>query len=361
MVPSPTQGASPAANEPKPLIRALRGMTSVIPPIWLMRQAGRYLPEYRELRQNARNFLDLCLTPDLAAEATLQPVRRFLLDAAILFSDILVVCHALGQAVDYRDGEGPILEPLRNSSDLGRLADGDFIEKIAPVWRTVERVKTVLPSKTALIGFAGSPWTVASYMVEGGSSRDFAVIKCWAFSDPDGFGALIDRLVEATICYLTGQIQAGVDAVQLFDSWAGVLPEAEFRRWVIAPTRRIVAALHEAYPRVPVIGFPRGAGVMYRAYFAETGVDALSLDQTVPAAVARRTLQPVGAVQGNLDPLLLVVGGAPMAQSVAHILEQLGDGPFIFNLGHGIVPSTPPEHVTELIERVHARVKTEPA
>ena len=340
----------------KALLRALRGETLRVPPVWLMRQAGRYLPEYRALRETVGDFLDLCLTPELAAEVTMQPLRRFALDAAILFSDILIVPYALGQPLEYRNGEGPVLEPVRSAADIGGLSDGDFGDRIAPVWRTVERVKELLGADTSLIGFAGAPWTVASYMVEGGSSRDFAVVKRWAFSDPEGFGALVDRLVDATIVYLDGQVVAGCEALQLFDSWAGVLPEAAFRRWVIEPTRKIVSALKRAHPEVPIIGYPRGAGLMYRAYQAETGVDTLGLDQTVPPDAARRTLQPFGPVQGNLDPLFLVEGGEPMAHATREVLAALGAGPFIFNLGHGVLPTTPPGHVQALIELVHRGV-----
>lgn len=337
----------------KPLVRALQGETLAVPPVWLMRQAGRYLPEYRALRETVGGFLDLCLTPELAAEVTLQPVRRFALDAAILFSDILIVPYALGQALEYRDGEGPVLEPIRSAAAVSALSDADFRDRIAPVWRTVERVKAQLPPATALIGFAGAPWTVASYMIEGGSSRDFAAIKQWAFSDQNSFGDLIDRLVDATIVYLDGQIRAGAEVLQLFDSWAGVLPETAFRRWVIEPTKKIVGALRAAHPQVPIIGFPRGAGLMYRAYFAETGVTALSIDQMVPLDMARQTLQPLGTVQGNLDPLLLVIGGAAMAEAARQVVAALGAVPFIFNLGHGVLPTTPPDHVQALIELVH--------
>ena len=342
-------GAEPAAPAGKALLRALAGEALKLPPVWLMRQAGRYLPEYRELRQRAPSFLDFCFSPELAAEATLQPIRRFGFDAAILFSDILVVAHGLGQEMVFREGEGPVLEPVRGASELRRLSLDELPARVAPVYETVDRVAGMLPPETALIGFAGSPWTVASYMVEGGGSRDFAQVKTWAFADPEGFGTLIDLLVEASVIYLSGQIAAGAEAVQLFDSWAGVLPEREFRRWVIAPTRRIVQALRKTHPKVPVIGFPRGAGLMYRAYFSETGVTALGLDPTVPPAIARKTLQSIGAVQGNLDPLLLVSGGAAMAESVTAIRRALGDGPFVFNLGHGIVPETPVEHVAELV------------
>ena len=336
----------------KPLLRVLRGETVAPAPLWLMRQAGRYLPEYRKLRRQVPNFLDLCFTPELAAEATLQPIRRYALDAAILFSDILVVAHGLGQCVSFREGEGPVLTPIRSVADIETLAPAEFSGRVAPVYKTVERVAAVLSAETALIGFAGAPWTVATYMVEGGSSRDFATVKGWALADPAGFARLIELLTEATVIYLRGQVEAGAEAVQLFDSWAGVLDEKSFRRWVIEPTRAIVAALRAYHPDIPVIGFPRGAGLMYRAYFVETGVSALGLDTTVPVGIARRALQPIGPVQGNLDPLLLAAGGEAMEVRVAEILAALGEGPFVFNLGHGIVPETPPEHVAHLVELV---------
>jgi uroporphyrinogen decarboxylase len=340
------------AAKRKSLLRVLRGETLPVPPVWLMRQAGRYLPEYRALRQRAPNFLDFCRSPDLAAEATLQPIRRFGLDAAILFSDILIVPFALGQEVRFIEGEGPVLEPLRSVSALRQLSMSNFAERVAPVFETVGRVAGLLPKETTLIGFAGAPWTVASYMVEGGASRDFAAVKGWAFADPSGFGGLIERLVEATIIYLGAQIAAGAEVVQLFDSWAGVLPEGPFRRWVIEPTRRIVAALREKFPQTPVIGFPRGGGLMCRTYFIETSVSALGLDSTIPAATARKTLQSIGPVQGNLDPVQLLVGGEAMSAAVTAIRAALGQGPFIFNLGHGVLPETPVEHVAELVALV---------
>ena len=345
----------------KPLLQALRGVAAAPPPIWLMRQAGRYLPEYRELRQRVPNFLELCLTPELAAEATLQPLRRYALDAAILFSDILVVPHALGQSVRFKEGEGPVLAPIRSSEEAERLSLVGFAERVAPVFQTVERVASLVPADSALIGFAGAPWTVVTYMVEGGSSRDFAKVKAWAIGDAAGFGALIDLLVEATVRYLEGQVAAGAEVVQLFDSWAGVLDEMSFRRWVIEPTRRIVANLREHHPGLPIIGFPRGAGLMYRSYFLETGVTALGLDTTVPPGVARKTLQSIGPVQGNLDPLLVVAGGDAMAAAAPTILDAFAGGPFIFNLGHGIVPETPPEHVARLIELVRHIAPPPPA
>jgi len=333
----------------KPLLRALSGEASQLPPVWLMRQAGRYLPEYRELRKRVPGFLDLCFTPGLAAEATLQPVRRFGMDGAILFSDILVVAHALGDKVQFREGEGPALDPIRNVEAVRRLALDGLSERLAPVYETTARVALLLPPQTTLIGFAGGPWTVATYMVEGGASRTFAAVKHWAFADPEGFAELIERLVEATIIYLRGQIAAGAQAVQLFDSWAGVLPEPNFQRWVIAPTRRIVDALKESHPHVPIIGFPRGAGLLYRTYFRGSGVTALSLDSTVPLGIARKTLQSIGPVQGNLDPLHLMAGGAAMAESVEAIRRAFAGGPFVINLGHGVLPETPVAHVAELV------------
>jgi uroporphyrinogen decarboxylase len=336
----------------KPLLRALRGEPLNVPPIWLMRQAGRYLPEYLALRAKAPDFLSFCLTPELAAEATLQPIRRFGFDAAIVFSDILVVPHALGQRVAFREGEGPVLDALRDDRDVRKLELGCVAERTAPVRETLRQVRAVLPPDVALIGFAGAPWTVATYMVEGGTSRDFVRTKRWAFADPTSFAGLLDCLVSATTSYLLGQVEAGADAVQLFDSWAGVLPESEFRRLVIEPTARIVRAVKARHPTVPIIGFPRGAGVLYEAYAGDTGVDAVSLDSTVPLAWAREHLQARHAVQGNLDPVLLLAGGSVMAAAARAIVAALRDGPFVFNLGHGILPETPPETVAALVEVV---------
>jgi uroporphyrinogen decarboxylase len=337
----------------KPLLRALAGETLSPPPFWLMRQAGRYLPEYRELRRTAPSFLDFCYTPELAAEATLQPIRRFGMDAAILFSDILVIPHALGRAVSFREGEGPVLERLRGRDEVEALVSEDVATRLGPVYEAVERVVTVLPPETALIGFAGGPWTVATYMVEGGTSRDFLATKRWALGDPETFDLLIDRLAEATIAHLSAQISAGVEAVQIFESWAGILDAVSFRRFVIAPTARIVAALRARHPAVPVIGFPRGAGIMYRTYLGETGVSAIGLDSMVPCAVAQRTLQTVRPVQGNLDPVALLVGGTALEQAVEEILRAFQDGPFVFNLGHGVLPETPVAHVVHLAELLH--------
>jgi uroporphyrinogen decarboxylase len=336
----------------KPMLQALAGKVLSRPPIWLMRQAGRYLPEYRQIRSGVGSFLDLCFTPDIAVEVTLQPIRRFSFDAAILFSDILVVPHALGQEVSYHEGEGPVLAPLRTVGDIARLQPARLPEVLAPIYETVRRLAVSLPDQVALIGFAGAPWTVATYMVEGGKSRDFNFTRLWAYRDPDGFSRLIDCLVTATGEYLQTQVAAGAEIIQLFDSWAGVLPEAEFVRWVIEPTRRIVSALRRLHPDLPIIGFPRGAGALYPRYFLETGVTAVSLDTGVSPSWARTALQATGPVQGNLDPLALVAGGAAMANATAEILASLASGPFIFNLGHGIVPETPLEHVAELVARV---------
>jgi uroporphyrinogen decarboxylase len=331
------------------MLRVLAGEHADPPPIWLMRQAGRYLPEYRTTRARAGSMLDLCLTPELAVEVSMQPIRRFALDAAILFSDILVVPHALGQKVAFREGEGPVLEPLRSAVDLARLDSGGIAPVLSPIYETVRRLARALPDEVALIGFAGAPWTVATYMVEGGASREFARVKGWAYSMPDSFGRLIDALVGATVEYLSGQVEAGAEALQLFDSWAGVLPEPGFRLWVIEPTRRIVAELKKRHPDVPVIGFPRGAGLLYPDYISGTHVDAVGLDTGVPMEAARE-LQSQASIQGNLDPLLLVAGGTAMAEAVERIRAALGEGPFVFNLGHGVVPETPPDHVAQLAE-----------
>ena len=337
-------------QDDKRLLRALRGGQCERPPFWLMRQAGRYLPEYRELRAAAGGFLDLCLTPDLAVEVTLQPIRRFAMDAAILFSDILVIPYALGQTVAFEEGRGPVLAPVRTAGELSRLSNAALHDRLAPVYETLRRLTQALPSETTLIGFAGAPWTVATYMIEGGTSKDFATIKKWAYAEPESFSRLIELLVDATADYLGRQIEAGAEAVQIFDSWVGVLPETELRRWGLQPVREIVRRLKAAHPDTPVILFPRGAGLLYEAYAAESGADALSLDTAVPLGWARSSLQDRCALQGNLDPIMLVAGGAALEREAGRILRTLAAGPFIFNLGHGIVPQTPPEHVAQLAE-----------
>ncbi len=343
----------------KPLLRVLAGEPLERPPWWLMRQAGRYLPEYRALRERAGDFVTLCLTPAMAAEATLQPIRRFGMDAAILFSDILLVPRALGQNLGFR-GDGPVLDPFTDRSGIVGLELGRVREHLSPVFEAVERVRDTLPLGTALIGFAGSPWTVATYMVEGGTSRDFQQVKGWAYRDPEGFDHLIELIGDATLEFLSGQITAGVEVVQLFDSWAGILPEAGFQRWVIEPTRRIVAVLKQRFPACPIIGFPRGAGLYYERYAEETGVDAVGLDTVVPIDFARERLQGRWAVQGNLDPIALLVGGSALTEAVVRLRRGFGGGPYIFNLGHGVLPQTPPEHVT-LLSRLLAEPISLPA
>ena len=338
----------------KPLLRVLAGETVDPPPVWLMRQAGRYLPEYGELRAKARSFLGFCYDPALAAAATLQPVRRFDLDAAILFSDILVVCDALGQKVEFVEGKGPVLEPLRSADDLERLDVAAAPDRYAPVLETVKRVKAELPPRTALIGFAGAPWTVATYMVEGEGGSDFATVKRLSHEEPVLFGRLIALLAEATSAYLIAQVEAGAEALQLFDSWAGALAEDDFAAWVIAPTRAIVAAVRAACPGVRIIGFPRGCGAQYPAYAHETGVDAVSLDTAVPLGWAAKAIPERVALQGNLDPVLLLVGGAPLDAAVGRIRRAMKGRRFVFNLGHGVMPATPPENVARLVARLRA-------
>lgn len=323
------------------------------PPIWLMRQAGRYLPEYRETRTKAGGFLDLCYTPALAAEVTLQPIRRFGFDAAILFADILLVPDAMGQGVRFAEGEGPLLDPLRSAKDFARLSPAATRPKFERVFETVQRLRQDLPDETALIGFCGAPWTVATYMIEGRGSKDQAAARLLAYRDPDGFQQLMDLLVEVSIEYLSGQVRAGADALQIFDTWAGSLPDDQFESWVIAPTRRIVEAIHERHPGIPVIGFPRGAQGSALWYVAETRVDGIGCDTaTPPYMMAEAFGDEKVVVQGNLDPLLLVAGGDALKERVAEILGLMADKPFIFNLGHGIVPETPPEYVADLVRWV---------
>jgi len=319
-----------------------------------MRQAGRYLPEYRELRARAGDFLTTCLTPEIAAEITLQPIRRFAFDAAILFSDILVLPHALGQSVRFEEGRGPVLGALTQVSDIDDLAVRGFTDRLAPVYETVRRLRADLPAQTALIGFAGAPWTVASYMIEGGSSKDFAKAKAWAYRDPTSFQRLIDLLVETTTDYLIGQAEAGAEVLQLFDSWAGVWPETALRRWCLEPARAIRARVRAAHPDVPMIVFPRGVGVLYETFAETCGAEGVSLDTTVPLPWARDHVQSKVAVQGNLDPIALLAGGETQREETTRILNTLAAKPFIFNLGHGILPETPLAHVQALVDQVRA-------
>ena len=339
----------------KSLLTVLGGQRLSPPPVWLMRQAGRYLPEYREVRAGVNGFLELCYSPVLAAEVTIQPLRRFELDAAIVFADILLIADALGQKVAFKEGEGPVLEALSSSHDITRLDRGRVADHLAPVYETIRRVAEALPEvreQVALLGFAGAPWTVAAYMIEGRGSREFAAAKAWAHTDPAGFSLLIDLLVGATAEYLIAQVDAGAEAVQIFDSWAGVLSESGFRRWCIAPTAEIVRRVHEAHPEVAVIGFPRGAGPLIADYAAETGVACVGIDTALPAAWVADTIGPGCAVQGNLDPHALLAGGVVLDAETDAILAALGPRRFIFNLGHGVLPQTPPDHVAALISRV---------
>jgi uroporphyrinogen decarboxylase len=337
-----------------PFLRALAGQANVPPPIWLMRQAGRYLPEYREVRARASSFLDLCRTPELAAEVTLQPLKRFAFDAAIVFSDILIVPYALGQRVEFVDGEGPKLEPVGDAKAVADLDRGNAAKALAPVYETIERVVAELPKTVPLIGFCGAPWTVATYMVDGGGSKDQAAARLFAYRDAATFQRLIDLLVDISVEYLVNQVRAGARVLQIFDSWAGSLPEDEFERWCIAPTKRLIAQVKAVVPQTPVVGFPRGAGVLAQRYAKTSGVDAVSCDTSMPIGWIKETLQSLVPVQGNLDPLLLVAGGPQLDARVEAILEALGQGPFIFNLGHGILPETPIEHVTRLVNLVKA-------
>lgn len=345
------------AGEGKPLLRALLGEALPRPPIWLMRQAGRYLPEYRALRANAKNFIDFCLTPELAIEVTLQPVRRFGMDGAILFADILLVPHALGQSVVFVENEGPRLEPIRDAAALAKLSDARLSETLWPVTQTIKGVRAALADNVSLIGFAGAPWTVATYMIEGRGGTDFENIRTMAWSKPKLFDALIDRLVDATTSYLLAQIEAGAEALQLFDSWAGAVPAALFERAVIAPTASIVKAVKARYPDIPIIGFPRAAGSHLARYAANTGVNAVGIDHMTDLAGASTAMPPGIAVQGNLDPVLLLRGGTAMKGEVERILRAMRGHPFVFNLGHGVLQPTPPEHVAELVALVRGNAR----
>jgi len=329
---------------------ALAGQTGPRPPFWFMRQAGRYLPEYREIRAQADGFLDLCYTPERAARVTLQPIERFRPDAAILFSDILVIPDAIGQEVGFVEGTGPLITPVTGGADLAKLDPGKTLDHLAPVFETVSRVRAELPDDVALIGFAGAPWTVATYMVEGGSSRDFNAIKSWAVRERADFAAMMDILVASTTDYLVAQVEAGAQALQLFDTWAGAVPAGDFDDWVISPTARIVAGVKARRPDVPIIGFARGVGDRLESYIRGTGVDAVGLDASMTASEAAARIQPICPVQGNLDPAYLMVGGAEMERAAREILDGLGAGPFVFNLAHGIHKDTPFAHVERLAE-----------
>ena len=335
------------------MMRALAGEAQSVPPVWLMRQAGRYLPEYRATRARAGSFLDLCYTPELAAEVTLQPLRRFGFDAAILFADILLVPQALGADLRFVEGEGPRLSRIEGAADLARLRPVDAIdETLAPVYETVRLLRAALPADVPLIGFAGAPWTVATYMVAGRGTPDQAPARALLYRDPATFDALLDRITAATTAYLLAQIAAGAQVVKLFDSWAGALPGPLFARYAIEPVRRIAATLRAEHPEVPVIGFPRGAGALYPAYAAATGVAAVALDTAVDPSWAAAAVQPGRCVQGNLDPLLLVAGGAALVDATRRLVEAFAGGAHVFNLGHGITPDADPRNVELLLRTI---------
>ncbi|SON58185.1 Uroporphyrinogen decarboxylase [Hartmannibacter diazotrophicus] len=339
-------------NAPKRrLIRVLDGERLERPPLWMMRQAGRYLPEYRETRAKAGSFLNLCYSPDLATEVTLQPIRRFGFDGAILFSDILVIPDALGQRVRFVEGEGPRLDPI----DFDKVEDLDpeiVLGKLEPVLEAVSRIRQALPGETTLLGFCGAPWTVATYMVAGRGTPDQGPARRAALGQRKAFTILIDRLVEASIRYLVAQLRAGADAVQVFDSWAGALDEEGFRAFAMEPMRRIVEGVRQQVPGARIIGFPKGANAFLPLYVRETGVNAVGLDWSVPFDFARNEVQKAVAIQGNLDPMRLIVGGDALDRGVDMVLEAFSDGPFIFNLGHGITPDAPVENVERMVRRV---------
>jgi uroporphyrinogen decarboxylase len=342
----------------KRLLQALGGEAVWPPPIWLMRQAGRYLPEYRQLRAETRDFVSFCLDPARAADATLQPIRRFGMDGAILFSDILILPWALGRDLTFTEGHGPSLTPLRAVDEVLALDKSGFLDRVAPVLETIGRIRSELTQKhpdTALIGFVGAPFTVACYMIEGGGSKEFAETRRMAAADPDAFDRLIGVLTETSITYLSAQIAAGAEAVMLFDSWAGLLSPGGFERHVIAPTARIVAAIKQRHPGVPVIGFPRLAGTMIAAYAAGTGVDTVGMDTAADPRVVRELIPDRIGLQGNLDPFALLQGGKVMEREAHAILEAMHHRPFVFNLGHGVMPPTPPAHVAALVELVRGR------
>ncbi len=339
--------------ENRVMLEVLKGKSVFPPPVWMMRQAGRYLPEYRDTRKKAGGFLDLCYNPDFAVEVTLQPIRRFGFDASILFSDILVVPHALGRDLSFEEGRGPLMTPI-GADEVDRLETGGFHAHLAPVYETVRRLRAELPAETTLIGFCGAPWTVATYMIAGHGTPDQAPARLFAYRHPQEMRQLLKTLADQSATYLNRQIEAGADTVQIFDSWSGVLDEASFAACCVEPVAEIIRQVHAVHPDVPVIAFPKGAGSRYDGFRKATGAAALGLDWTVPLSQARR-LQAEGAVQGNLDPQRLVAGGKALSDGVDAILDALGSGPLIFNLGHGITPDTPIAHVEAMIAKVRSR------
>ncbi|HUD90148.1 uroporphyrinogen decarboxylase [Sphingobium sp.] len=348
---------APARLTEKPLMGVLKGERPAVPPMWLMRQAGRYLPEYRALRADKGGFLELVYDSAAAAEVTLQPLRRFGFDGAILFSDILIVPYAMGQDLWFEAGEGPRLAPILSQTDLSMLKP-DF-SRFEAIYETVRQVKAALDPDVTFLGFAGSPWTIATYMVAGQGSKDHSAARRMVYNEPDRFAALIDAIVDATVLYLSGQIEAGVEAVQLFDSWAGSLAPLQFERWVIEPNRQIVARLKAIHPDIAVIGFPKGAGEKLADYAARTGVDAVGVDETIDPHWANRALPQGMPVQGNLDPLALIAGGPAVEEAVDNIRAAFADRPHIFNLGHGILPDTPIAHVEALVDYVRKQGVTD--
>jgi uroporphyrinogen decarboxylase len=336
----------------KPLLNVLNGRREKIPPVWMMRQAGRYLPEYRATREKAGSFLDLCFNPQFAAEVTLQPIRRFNFDGAILFSDILVIPYALGRKVDFVAGEGPKLEPIEEPQTARAIRKEVDHGALDPVYDTIRRVKAELPANVTFLGFCGAPWTVATYMIAGHGTPDQAPARLFAYRHPDEFDELIQVLVKTSADYLIRQLKAGVDAVQIFDTWAGVLPPEEFGRWCIGPVRQIVLAVRDAIPGAKIIAFPRGAGSALERYVTEVPIDAVGLDWMIDKTFARERIQKVKPVQGNLDPLTLIAGGRALDEGVDAVMRAFSDGPFIFNLGHGITPEAPIENVERMLRRV---------
>jgi len=320
----------------------------------MMRQAGRYLPEYREVRARAGGFLDLCFNPEFAAEVTLQPIRRFAFDAAIIFSDILVIPYALGRSVRFEAGEGPRLDPLDTPDKVGTLTSSGDMTKLEPVFEALRKVRRELDPKIALIGFCGAPWTVATYMVAGQGTPDQAPARMMAYRHPEAFAKIIDTIVENSIEYLIGQLKAGADVLQIFDTWAGVLPPREFQRWSVEPTKRIVEGVRKHAPGAKIIGFPRGAGALLPGYVEATGVDAVSIDWAAEPSLIRDKVQNLVAVQGNLDPLVLIAGGEALDRAIDDVLANFAGGRLIFNLGHGIQPETPIAHVEQMVKRVKA-------
>jgi uroporphyrinogen decarboxylase len=338
----------------KPFVEVLSGRRQPVPPLWMMRQAGRYLPEYREVRAKAGGFLDLCFTPEFAVEVTLQPIRRFAFDAAIIFSDILVIPYALGRDVRFEVGEGPRLDPLDTPDKVGALSSAGDFSKLEPVFEALRRVRRELDPKIALIGFCGAPWTVATYMVAGQGTPDQAPARMMAYRHPEAFAKIIDAIVENSILYLLGQLKAGADVLQIFDTWAGVLPPREFQRWSVEPTKRIVEGVRKKVPDAKIIGFPRGAGALLPSYVEATKVDAVSIDWAAEPSLIRNKVQCRVAVQGNLDPLVLIAGGDALDRAVDDVLSNYAAGRLIFNLGHGIQPETPIAHVEQMVKRVRA-------